>query len=177
MTSLYAQALFQQAVVNWCMEEHGQALQNVISSFLINGSCRYVEFYTFYGNAGVEVLEAYVEWMQKSIPGDWKRKKKYNYGNVLRMPVEDYMEVIIRKAKRAAKKGNSSKVLEQGEALTMMETIVLQAICQGLSNAEISEQQNLKITTVKSHIYSMYKKLGVGSRMQAALKGKELGIV
>lgn len=177
MTSLYAQALFQQAVVKWCMEEHGQALQNVISSFLVNGSSRYVEFYTFYGSAGVEVLEAYVEWMQKSIPGGWNRKKKYNYGNVLRMPVEDYMEVILRKAKCAARKGDSAKALDQGEALTMMETIVLQAICQGLSNAEISKQQNLKITTVKSHIYSVYKKLGVGSRMQAALKGKELGIV
>lgn len=176
MTSLYAEALFQQAVVNWRMEQHGQALQNVIESFLVNGSCRFVAFYTIYGNAGVEVLEAYIEWMQKNIPGGWKRKKKYNYGNVLRMPVEDYMDVILRKAKRTAQKRSVSNVLK-GESLTMMETIVLQAICQGLSNAEISEQQNLKITTVKSHIYSMYKKLGVKNRMQAALKGKELGIV
>lgn len=177
MTSLYVEALFQQAVVNWHMEQHGQALQNVIESFLVNGSCRYVGFYTIYGNPGVEVLEAYVEWMQKNISGGWKRKKKYNYGNVLRMPVEDYLDVILRKAKRTAQKGGVSNIPEQGESLTMMETIVLQAICQGLSNAEISEQQNLKITTVKSHIYSMYKKLGVKSRMQAALKGKELGIV
>lgn len=177
MTSLYAEALFQQAIVNWHMEQHGQALQKVIGSFLINGSRRYVAFYTIYGSIGVEVLEAYMEWIQNNIPGVWKRKKKYNYGNVLRMPVEDYMDVIVRKARHAAKKGKVQKAEEAGESLTMMETIVLQAICQGLSNAEISEQQNLKITTVKSHIYSMYKKLGVGSRMQAALKGKELGIV
>ncbi|MDO4168139.1 MAG: LuxR C-terminal-related transcriptional regulator, partial [Eubacteriales bacterium] len=177
MTRLYAEVLFQQAVVNWHMEQHGQALQNVIESFLVNGSCRYVGFYTIYGNAGVEVLEAYMEWMQKNIPGGWKRKKKYNYGNVLRMPVEDYLDVILRKAKRTAQKRSISNTLEQGESLTMMETIVLQAICQGLSNAEISEQQNLKITTVKSHIYSMYKKLGVKNRMQAALRGRELGIV
>lgn len=177
MTSLYAEVLFQQAVVNWHMEQHGQALQNAIESFLINGSCRYVGFYTIYGNAGVEVLEAYIEWMQKNIPGGWKRKKKYNYGNVLRMPVEDYLDVILRKAKRIARKERAPGVPEQSESLTMMETIVLQAVCQGLSNAEIGEQQNLKITTVKSHIYSMYKKLGVKNRMQAALKGKEMGIV
>lgn len=177
MTSLYAEALFQQAVVNWRAEQHGQALQNVIESFLVNGLCRYVVFYTIYGSAGAEVLEAYTEWMEKNIPGGWKRKKKYNYGNVLRMPVEDYLDVILRKARSTAQKGSVSNIPEQGESLTMMETIVLQSICQGLSNAEISEQQNLKITTVKSHIYSMYKKLGVKNRMQAALKGKELGIV
>lgn len=177
MTFLYAEALFQQAAVNWYMEQHGQALQNVIESFLVNGSNRYVLFYAAYGNVGVEVLEAYIEWMQNNMPGGWNRKKKYNYGNVLRMPVEDYMDVVLRKAKRNAQKGRTAIHPKPEESLTMMENIVLQAICQGLSNAEISEQQNLKITTVKSHIYNIYKKLGVKSRMQAALKGKELGIV
>lgn len=177
MTRLCAEALFQQAVVNWHMEQHGQALQNVIESFLVTGSCRYVNFYTTYRSAGNEVLKSYVEWMQNNIPGGWNRKKKYNYGNVLRMPVEDYLNLILRKAKRSAQKELLPGTADQGDTLTMMETIVLQAICQGLSNAEIGEQQNLKITTVKSHIYNMYKKLGVKNRMQAALKGKELGIV
>lgn len=173
----YAEALFQQAIVNWHTEQHGNALKNVIDSFLTNASCRFVDFYTIYGNAGVEVLEAYIEWMQNNMPGGWKRKKKYNYGNVLRMPVEDYMDVVLRKAKRTAQKGNIPQISGEGESLTMMENIVLQAICQGLSNAEISEQQNLKITTVKSHIYNIYKKLGVKNRMQASLKGKEMGLV
>lgn len=177
MTSLYAEALFQQAVVNWNMEQRGLALQNVIESFLVNGSNRFVGLYTIYGTAGVEILEAYIEWMQNNMPGGWKRKKKYNYGNVLRMPVEDYLDVVLRRAKRNTQKGNPILHPRQEESLTMMENIVLQAICQGLSNAEIGEQQNLKITTVKSHIYNIYKKLGVKNRMQAALKGKELGIV
>lgn len=177
MTRLCAEALFQQAVVNWHMEQHGQALQNVIESFLVTGSCRYVNFYTTYRSAGNEVLKSYVEWMQNNIPGGWNRKKKYNYGNVLRMPVEDYLNLILRKAKRSGQKELLPGTADQGDTLTMMETIVLQAICQGLSNAEIGEQQNLKITTVKSHIYNIYKKLGVKNRMQAALKGKELGIV
>lgn len=177
MTRLCAEALFQQAVVNWHMEQHGQALQNVIESFLVTGECRYVNFYTTYRSAGNEVLKSYVEWMQNNIPGGWKRKKKYNYGNVLRMPVEDYLNLILRKAKRSVRKEPLPVTADRGDMLTMMETIILQAICQGLSNAEISEQQNLKITTVKSHIYNMYKKLGVKNRMQAALKGKEMGIV
>ena len=45
------------------------------------------------------------------------------------------------------------------------------------SNAEICEELNLKLSTVKSHIYSLYRKLGVKNRMQATLKGKEMGIL
>ena len=149
----------------------------MIESFLMNGACRYVTFYTIYGKPGVEVLNTYIEWMQTNMTGSRTRKKKYNYGNVLRMPEEDYIGLILRKAKHYARQESSPGLPDRKETLTMMETIVLQAICQGLSNAEISEQQNLKITTVKSHIYSIYKKLGVKNRMQAALKGKELGIV
>ena len=63
------------------------------------------------------------------------------------------------------------------EKLTMMETIILQDINKGLTNAEICEELNLKLPTVKTHIYSVYKKLGVNSRVQAILKGKELGLV
>ena len=123
------------------------------------------------------MLEAYVEWMKNNTPGGWHRKKKYNYGNVLRMPLEDYMEVILRCARREARSDRALQDEPAGERLTMMETIILQDIGHGLSNTEISKELNLKITTVKSHIYSLYKKLGVNSRVQAILKGKELGVL
>ena len=59
----------------------------------------------------------------------------------------------------------------------MMETIVLQDIGMGKSNAQICEELGLKLPTVKGHIYSLFKKLGVNSRVQAIIKGKELGIL
>lgn len=176
-TYLLSEALFQQAITSWGKNQHNKALRSAIEAFLAGGNNRYVGIYARYGKKGKEVLEEYLEWMRSNAPEGWRRKKKYNYGNVLRMPVEDYLNVILRCAKREARSGQlfSEEFVE--EKLTMMETIILQDINRGMSNAEIGEELNLKITTVKSHIYSMYKKLGVNSRVQAILKGKEMGIL
>ena len=92
------------------------------------------------------------------------------------MPISDYLEVIKRGLRREIR--NMQMAEEQiEEHLTMMETLILQEIGRGLTNSEICKAQNLKLPTVKSHIYSLYKKLGVNSRVQATLKGKELGIL
>lgn len=173
---LLAECLFQQAMINREFGRHGQALQNTIESFLVNGNSRYVDCYASYGKKGKEVLEAYVEWMKSNASEGWHRKKKYQYGNVLRMPVEDYMEVILRCVRREARESQLFSEEFSGERLTMMETIILQDIGRGLSNNEICEELNLKLPTVKSHIYSLYKKLGANSRVQAVNKGKEMGI-
>ena len=176
-TRLLTEILFQQAVVSWETERHGQALQNVIESFIVGASYRYVGFYTNYGQAGKEVLEAYEEWCRTNLPEKWRRKKKYQYGNVLRMPEADYVGVILRLVYRDLR---GEKVVTNdlvAERLTMMETLVLQAIGRGCSNAEICQELNLKLPTVKTHIYSLYKKLGVNSRVQATNKGKEMGIL
>lgn len=176
---LLAEAYFQQAIISWEMGNHAQALQNVIESFYISKSTRYVRFYISYGKRAKGVFEAYEEWYQKNEPEGWIRKKKYQYGNVLRMPFADYLDVIIRGVRREA---GSEKILHTQsevtkEQLTMMETIILQDIGRGLTNQEICIEQNLKLPTVKTHIYSLYKKLGVNSRVQATLKGKEMGIL
>ena len=179
----FAEALFGMAIVNWSKGKKGQAIRFMMESFLVTGNSRYVGFYVRYGKKGREVLESYVDWIKQTTPEGWHRKKKYNYGNVLRMPMEDYLEVILRGAKKETKlstelsKGRSSSKGKNTERLTMMETIILQSISRGLTNTEICQEQNLKLPTVKSHIYSLYKKLGVSSRVQAVNKGKEMGIV
>lgn len=184
-TRLLAEVLFQQAIISWETDRHGQAIQNVIESFLVGAPCRYVEFYTNYGVAGKEVLEAYEEWCRMNLPEKWHRKKKYQYGNVLRMPEAEYVSVVLRLAhkNRFAGSASGSRLKEKNgeemipERLTMMETLVLQSISRGYSNAQICTELNLKLPTVKTHIYSLYKKLGVKGRVQAVNKGKELGIV
>lgn len=149
----------------------------MLESFGRNGAYRYVRLYTDYGNRGREVLNAYVEWMKKNSPEGWHRKKKYNYGNVRNMPVEDYLELLLRASKHQYRTVPENDYKLPEEHLTMMETVILQNIGRGKTNAEICEELNLKLSTVKSHIYSLYKKMGVNTRIQATLKGKEMGVL
>ena len=172
-----AEVLFQYAMVNWGKDLKGQAVKSAIESFLISASGRYVRFYAGYGQKGQQVLEAFIEWQKGSAPEGWSRKKKYNYGNVLNMPMEDYLSVILRSAKKASKTGRKFPEEYIEERLTMMETIILQDIGRGMSNAEICEELGLKLPTVKGHVYSLFKKLGVNSRVQAVVRGKELGML
>ena len=172
-----AEVLFEQAVCIWEKGSHGQALRYAIESFLYSENARYVCFYTEYGKGGREVLNAYVDWMKQNSPEGWHRKKKYNYGNVRRMPKEDYLELILRMAKKQCTSLPETAQKTPEEHLTMMETVILDAIGKGKSNAEICEELKLKLSTVKSHIYSLYRKLGVKNRMQATIKGKEMGIL
>lgn len=171
------EALFVQAMTDWEKGNHSKALRYMLESFGRNGAYRYVRLYIDYGNRGREVLNAYVEWMKKNSPEGWHRKKKYNYGNVRNMPVEDYLELLLRASKHQYRTVPENDYKLPEEHLTMMETVILQNIGRGKTNAEICEELNLKLSTVKSHIYSLYKKMGVNTRIQATLKGKEMGVL
>lgn len=59
--------------------------------------------------------------------------------------------------------------------LSPRESEVLALVCQGLSNQEISERAFLSLNTVKSYLRTLYQKIGVESRTQAALWGVDHG--
>ena len=170
---IHAEVLFEKAVAEWNLEQHGQALKSVIESFLVNGKNRYVMSYTEYGVTGRKVLEAYIDWMKHNSPEGWHRKKKYNYGNVLHMPEADYLETILRKTRKEARHMQKNAEYQREERLTMTETVILQYLVQGLTNAQICQEMKLKLPTVKGHIYNIYKKMNVKNRVQAVMKWKE----
>jgi DNA-binding NarL/FixJ family response regulator len=63
------------------------------------------------------------------------------------------------------------------ERLTEREREVLTAIGHGWNNAEISEQLFIGAATVKSHINSVFTKLGLRDRAQAVVFAYESGLV
>jgi len=53
--------------------------------------------------------------------------------------------------------------------LTRREMEVLESMASGAKNEEIAKKLHVSLSTVKTHIYSIYKKINVPNRLQAAL--------
>jgi LuxR family maltose regulon positive regulatory protein len=62
-------------------------------------------------------------------------------------------------------------------ALSTRETEILKLIAQGLSNKEIARSLDIGPETVKSHLKSVFTKLGVERRAQAVSRAQTLGLV
>ncbi len=63
------------------------------------------------------------------------------------------------------------------EPLTERELEILRLVADGASNKEIAGRLFLAEGTVKNHVTSLLGKLGVGGRMQAANRARELGLL
>lgn len=61
------------------------------------------------------------------------------------------------------------------ENFTERERDVLYLLLLGLNNKEISKRLYISNHTTKAHVASIYKKLGVENRVQAAIKSLKIG--
>jgi len=61
--------------------------------------------------------------------------------------------------------------------LTPRQLEVLALLCQGLPNKLICRQLNISAGTVKAHISSILRELGVGSRLQAVVEAARRGLL
>jgi len=63
------------------------------------------------------------------------------------------------------------------DALTARELEVLGLLAQGLTNQQISARAQISMTTVKWHVKNIFAKLGVGTRVGALVRARELRLV
>jgi two-component system response regulator DesR len=61
--------------------------------------------------------------------------------------------------------------------LSAMEREVLQAVARGLSNPEAAQALGASRGSIKSHLSSIYRKLGVKGRVEAAVKALSVGLI
>ena len=73
--------------------------------------------------------------------------------------------------------GAGSPASAQVDQLSERERAVLVLIADGLSNADIAKQIHVSVGTVKDHVSAILTKLGVGSRVQAALVAQRAGLL
>lgn len=88
-------------------------------------------------------------------------------------------EVVVIREVRVPEGGafvlDAAKLQEVG--LTQREHEILGLIAEGLSNREIAERLFVSENTVKTHSSRVFDKLGVNRRVQAVVKGRELGLI
>ena len=77
----------------------------------------------------------------------------------------------------AAKLMREVRAPESPEALTQRETEVLKLLALGKANKQIARDLYVEEKTVKAHVSSILRKLGVKSRTQAALHAVRTGLV
>jgi DNA-binding NarL/FixJ family response regulator len=82
----------------------------------------------------------------------------------------DELQVIIEAFANTAPLRNVNPKLET--QLTKREDQIVDLACQGLSNRQISGQLNVSSHTVKNHLFRIYEKLGVSSRVELVLHSR-----
>lgn len=176
-----AESLFQRALVEQEKGMGGQALKTVSESIQTAEPYRYVRIYTSYGLSGAKLLEQYAALNSRAETVQSRRYDDESEMNVFEMNEDQWICYIAREASgRSADSpvpADERTGLRRAEHLTPTETLVLKYLEKGYSNARISEEMNIRLATVKSHTYNIYRKLEVSNRTQAVQRARNYGLI
>ena len=75
------------------------------------------------------------------------------------------------------RRGARRRAPSTGEPVSAAERLVLEQLAGGRSNAEIASALFLSPNTIKTHLRTIYKKLGVHSREAAVARARALGLL
>lgn len=77
----------------------------------------------------------------------------------------------------AASRGDRRRPALRSPLLTPRECDILLAISRGASNKQVARQLEISPSTVRTHVESIFRKLGCGTRAAATLKALTLGLI
>jgi LuxR family maltose regulon positive regulatory protein len=64
-----------------------------------------------------------------------------------------------------------------GTSLSERELVVLRLLATRLSIPEISQELHVSVNTVRTQVRAIYRKLAVGSRTEAVIRARQLGLL
>ena len=85
-----------------------------------------------------------------------------------------FVDSLVAKFAGGREDGSEAQLLEK---LTNRERSVLQLLPTMMSNSEIADELFVSVNTVKVHLKSLYRKLGVNNRRQAVTRARAIGLL
>ena len=89
----------------------------------------------------------------------------------------EYIGKLLATIEQPPPKGTPPGVEPLAEPLSERELQVLRLVAAGMKNAEIARELFVVVGTVKTHLNSIYRKLGTKSRTQAISRARELNLL
>ena len=86
-----------------------------------------------------------------------------------------YISPAVARAAVAGALPGESRPPARAEALTARQLDIVRLVAAGLGNREIAEQLGVAVTTVRTHLSSVYEKLRLESRVELALYVAQTG--
>jgi LuxR family maltose regulon positive regulatory protein len=151
-----------QALAQWERNNKEQAVGTLTRALALAEPEGYVRTFVDEGGALGDLLSATLETRQRGHP------------DATRIPARYLAKLLAIVAEESAAPG-----IREGlsEPLSERELEVLALIAAGKSNGEIASSFFVSLSTVKTHINNLYRKLGARSRTQAIARARELDLI
>jgi LuxR family maltose regulon positive regulatory protein len=162
-TGTLIEILSLQAMALWASNEKEQGVGTLTQALAMAEPEGYVRTFVDEGPAMADLLAATLEARQKS-----------HLDAAGRVPAR-YLAKLLAGLDQASAAPASDRRL--AELLSERELEVLALIAAGETNGEIAGKLFVSISTVKTHINNLYRKLGARSRTQAVARARELGLL
>ncbi len=152
-----------QAVALWERSKREQAVGTLTRALALAEPEGYLRTFVDEGAAMGELLSATVEARQRSHPDA-----------ATQIPARYLAKLLALLAQESAAPGAGERL---SEPLSERELEVLALVAAGKANVEIASSLFVSLSTVKTHINNLYRKLGVSSRTQAIARARKLDLI
>jgi LuxR family transcriptional regulator, maltose regulon positive regulatory protein len=151
-----------QAVALWERNRREQAVGSLTRALALAEPEGYVRTLVDEGAKVGELLSAILEARQRGHP------------DATRTPARYLTKLLAIHAQESATPGAGERL---SEPLSERELEVLALVASGKSNLEIASSLFVSLSTVKTHINNLYRKLGARSRTQAIARARDLDLI
>ncbi|MGH2599637.1 MAG: LuxR C-terminal-related transcriptional regulator, partial [Dehalococcoidia bacterium] len=152
-----------QALALWEGNERERAVGTLTQALALAEPEGYVRTFADEGPVMLDLLTATLDDSQRGHPGGARR-----------VPTSYLAKLMAAVARETGKSATEGRL---PEPLSNRELEVLALIAAGESNAEIAGRLFVSVTTVKTHVNNLYRKLGARSRTQAVARARDLDII